>query len=153
VPRFSFLPVAALALALGTAAPARAELASWDQAKVTALARQLETEARSLEGAFGEQPQATTVQRRSYFRTKQDVRKVRLGAGQLAEVLEKGATQEETLPIYDDLMEDIRRVRDFAPHLFTTPVVMERASAVRRVLNQITPYYDPDAGPLRPAGR
>jgi hypothetical protein len=30
---------------------------------------------------------------------------------------------------------------------------MERASAARQVLNQITPYYDPDATPIRPAAR
>ena len=95
----------------------------------------------------------TGAQRRSYYRLKQDVREVRTGAIQLAGDLEKGATQEETLAIYEDLMEDIRRVRDFAPQLFTTRDVMERASAARQVLNQITPYYDPDAAPLRPAGR
>ena len=153
MPRFSILLVATLALAAGTATPARAELATWDQAKVSALAKQLETETRSLEDTFRKQPQATGAQRRSYYRLKQDVREVRNGATQLAGALDKGATQEETLPIYEDLMQDIRRVRDFAPQLFTTQDVMERAAAVRQVLNQITPYYDPDAAPLRPAAR
>jgi Mg2+ and Co2+ transporter CorA len=153
MPRVSLLLVATLALAAGTAAPARAELATWDQARVSALAKQLETEARSLEDAFRKQPQATGAQRRSYYRLKQDVRKVRSGAKQLAGALDEGATQEETLPMYEDLMQDVRRVRDFAPQLFTTRDVMERASAARQVLNQITPYYDPDAAPLRPAAR
>jgi hypothetical protein len=148
--RFSVLFVTTLALA-GT--PALAELAAWDQAKVSALAKQLETETKSLEDTFRKQPQATGPQRRSYYRLKQDVRKVRHAAQQLAGMLDKGATQEETLPIYEDLMQDVRRVRDFAPQLFITSDVMERASAVRQVLNQITPYYDPDAAPLRPAGR
>jgi hypothetical protein len=152
VPRLSLLLVT-LTLSAGTVTPARAELATWDQAKVTALAKQLETETRSLEDTFRKQPQATAAQRRSYYRLKQDVREVRTGAKQLAGALDKGATQEETLPIYEDLMQDIRRVRDFAPQLFTTSDVMDRASGVRQVLNQITPYYDPDAAPLRPASR
>ena len=151
--RFSLLLATTLALTAGSAAPARAQLATWDAAKVGALAKQLDTAARSLEDAFRKQPQATDAQRMSYYRAKQDVRKVRSGAEQLAEALGKGASREETLPIYEDLMQDVVRVRDFAPHLFTTPDVMERASAARQVLNQITPYYDPDAGPLRPAGR
>ena len=153
MPRFSLLLAMTLALAAATAAPARAELATWDQAKVSALAEQLEKETKSLEDAFRKQPQATGAQRRSYYRLKQDVRKVRSAAEQLAGAVEKGATQEETLPIYEDLMQDVRRVRDFAPQLFTTRDVMDRASAARQVLNQITPYYDPDATPLRPAAR
>jgi hypothetical protein len=148
--RFSVLLVTTLALA-GT--PALAELAAWDQAKVSALAQQLETETKSLEDAFRKQPQATGAQRRSYYRLKEDVRTVRSAAKHLAGALDKGATQEETLPIYEDLMQDVRRVRDFAPQLFTTRDVMDRAAAARQVLNQITPYYDPDAEPLRPAGR
>ena len=118
--RFFLVALMTLALAAGLAFPAGADLASWDQAKVSALAKQLESATKSLYDTFSKQPQAGAAQRRAYYRLRQDVRTARNGATQLAEALAKGAGQEETLPIYDDLMQDVRRARDIAPQAFTT---------------------------------
>jgi hypothetical protein len=153
MPRFFLVPVVAVALAAGLTLPARAELASWDPAKVSALAKQLQSATQSLYDTFSKQPQASAAQRKGYYRLKQDVRAARNGAKQLAGTLAKGAGQEETLPIYDDLMQDVRRARDIAPQVFTTRDVQQRASEVRGLLNQLAPYYDPDAAPLQPVTR
>jgi hypothetical protein len=147
------LLVTTLALANGWALSARAELASWDQAKVSALAKQLEGETQSLYEAFNKQPQAAAAQRTAYYRLKEDVRAARNRAKQLAGALAKGAGRDETHPIYDDLLHGVRRAREIAPQVFTGRDVQERASAVRRSLNQLAPYYDPDAPPLQAVTR
>jgi hypothetical protein len=143
------------ALVIGYAAPARAELAAWDQARVTALAQELVTNAKALYDSFYKQPapQAASGQGQDYRRLKQEVRRVRTEARQLADALAKGEGQEDTLPIYEHLMEVVRSARDSARRVFTTQDVQNRASEVRQVLNQLAPYYDPDAQPLQPATR
>jgi hypothetical protein len=48
-----------------------------------------------------------------------DVRRLRREAKQLREARAGGAGQEETLPIYEDLMQAVRRARTDAAHAFT----------------------------------
>ena len=144
------LALALLALGLGAAAPARAELQKWDAAKVTALAEQLKAATQDLYDTFYKQPKVGAGQARPYYRLKQDVRHLRSEARSLAASLAKGAGQEETLPIYDDLMQVVRRARDDSREVFTTHDVQDKAAAVRALLNQLSPYYDPDAVPLQP---
>ena len=144
----------ALALLLaGVAVSAHAELQTWDAAKVGALAAQLQTATRDLYDTFYKQPKVGAGQARAYYRLKQDVRHLRSEAKALAGALEKSASQAETLPMYEDLMQVVRRAREDAQHVFTTRDVQEKASAVRVLLNQLSPYYDPDAAPLQPATR
>jgi len=47
----------------------------------------------------------------------------------------------------------LRDARRDAQQVFSTVDVQQKATAVRVVLNQISPYYDPDAVPLAPATR
>jgi hypothetical protein len=141
------------ALVSGAAAPADAELHPWDAAKVTGLARQLQTVTQDLYDTFYKQPKVGAGQSRPYYRLKQDVRHLRSEAKALASALEKGGGQEETLPIYEDLMQAVRRARQDAREVFTTKDVEQKASAVRALLNQLSPYYDPDAVPLQPLPR
>jgi hypothetical protein len=143
------------ALVIGYAVPARAELAAWDQAKVTALAKELVTNAKALYDTFYKQPtpQVGSGQGQDYRRLKQEVRRVRTEARELADTLAKGEGREDTLPIYEHLMVVVRSARDSARRVFTTQDVQNRASEVRQVLNQLSPYYDPDAQPLQPATR
>ncbi len=145
----------ALAVGTGWAGTARAELAAWDQAKVTALAKELETNAKALYDTFYKQPvpQAGSGQGQDYRRLKQEVRRVQSEARALSDALAKGERQEDTLPIYENLMEVVRSARDSSRRVFTTQDVQNRASAVRQVLNQLSPYYDPDAQPLQPVAR
>jgi hypothetical protein len=140
-------------LLAGIAISAHAELQKWDAAKVGALAAQLQTATRDLYDTFYKQPKVGAGQSRPYYRLKQDVRHLRSEAKALAGALEKGAGQAETLPIYEDLMQVVRRAREDAQQVFTTRDVQEKASVVRGLVNQLSPYYDPDATPLQPATR
>lgn len=143
------------ALVTGLSATARAELAAWDQAKVTALAKQLEEGSKALYDTFYKQPPPNIGSGHSqdYRRLKQEVRRVKSEARELASALEKGEGREDTQPIYDQLMEIVRSARDNARRVFTTQDVQARASEVRQTLNQLAPYYDPDAAPLQPLTR
>jgi hypothetical protein len=150
----------AIALALSCAGillagAARAELAAWDQAKVTALAKDLETTSVALYDTFYKQPTPTvgSGQSRAYQRLKQEVRRIRSEARELGGALGKGEGQEATAPIYENLMQVVRDAREDARQVFTGADVADKASAVRSVLNQLGPYYDPDFQALQPATR
>jgi hypothetical protein len=143
----------ALAMALLLAAPgSRADLAAWEQAKVAALAKELEGAAHALYDTFIKMPAPGVGSMKShvYYRLKQEVRLLRVEARELAGSLEKGEGREQTLPIYDHLMQLVRIARDDAAKTFNTQDVGKRAAAVRGVLNQLGPYYDPDFQALAP---
>jgi hypothetical protein len=143
------------ALLIGHSAPVRAELAAWDQAKVATLAKQLEEKSKTLYDTFYKQPPPSIGSGHSqdYRRLKQEVRRIKSEARELASALEKGDGREDTLPIYESLMEIVRSARDNARRVFTTQDVQSRAGELRQVLNQLSPYYDPDATPLQPLNR
>jgi hypothetical protein len=145
----------ACALVVGHSATARAELAAWDQSKVAALARQLEEKSKTLYDTFYKQPPPNIGSGHSqdYRRLKQEVRRIKSEARELAAALEKGEGREDTQPIYEQLMEIVRSARDNARRVFTTQDVQARAGEVRQLLNQLSPYYDPDAVPLQPFTR
>jgi hypothetical protein len=142
-----------LAIMLILSAPgSRAELAVWDQDEVTALANELETATHALHDTLIKRPPPTvgSMQSQAYYRLKQEVRVLRVEARELAASLEKGEGREQTLPIYDHLMQLVRIARDDAAKTFNTQDVGERAAAVRGVLNRLGPYYDPDFPTLAP---
>jgi hypothetical protein len=146
-----FLAALLLVVALPIAS-ARAELAKWDQAKVSDLGNQLSDAAKNLQDTFYKQPPATlgSGQSRDYQRLKQTLRRLRQEVDQLKGDLAKGAGQEETLPEYEDLMIAVRDAREIASRLFVVQDMKDAASKTRAVLNQLAPYYDPDAVPLQP---
>ena len=142
--------VSALALAL-LAASAAAELAPWDQARVTALAAQLVPAASELYDAFYKQPPppSTPRSRRDYERLKREIRHIRTQARGLAADLERGEGREQTLAPYQSLMTSVRWARERARSVFTTKDVEERAAALGRILGELAPYYDSEAPDLR----
>ena len=142
-----------LALALAGATPAQAELAAWDAEKVGALATELREASKQLYDAFYKQPKLGVGRKRDYHRLQQDVRRIRNESRQLSDSLAKGAGHDETLPIYEDLMQYVRRARTTATQVFTTEDVAAKAAEARRLLNALAPYYDPDAVPLQPVKR
>jgi hypothetical protein len=131
---------------------ARGELAAWDQTQVTALAKQLTTGTDALYDTFVKQPPPNlgSMQSHSYHRLKQMVRLLRSEARELASSLEKGEGREQTLPLYENLMQLTRSARDEAARVFVAHDVGERAATVRGVLNRLGPYYDPDFPTLAP---
>ena len=153
VSRMLFTRFLTIAIVGALAAPAHADIAAWDQANVTALARQLDAASKALYDTFFKQPKPTTVQSKQFYRLREDVRLIRNDARALARALEKGAGRDETQPKYDDLMQNVRRAQDNAAKVFTSKDLKDRASGARAVLNQLTPYYDADAKPLEPVTR
>jgi hypothetical protein len=153
--RSTAVAAAALCVVLGASAPATAALMTWDQAKVTALAKELAAATQDLYDTFYKQPVpgAGSMQSRGYQRLKQKTRVIRMESQSLANALEKGESREETLPIYESLMEMVRAAREDAEGVFTTMDVNEKATRARTILNQLSPYYDPDAVPLAPVAR
>jgi hypothetical protein len=137
----------ALVLALALAAPSAADLAPWDGERAAGLARQLVAATGELYDAFFKQPRppATPRSTRDYDRLKRDIRRIRNQARGLAADLERGEGREQTLPAFESLMTTVRWARERARSVFTTQDVAERAAAVRRLLDQLAPYYDPDA--------
>ena len=154
--RTRLLLVAATACGvLAASAPAGADLAKWDQAKVSDLAKQLADATQALNDTFYLQPPPGrgSMQSRAYQELRQKIRMIRLEAGALSASLAKGEGHEETLPSYESLMQMVRDARRDAQQVFSTVDVQQKATAVRVILNQISPYYDPDAVPLAPATR
>jgi hypothetical protein len=147
--------VLAIALAVSLAAPAYAELTPWDQAKVTALGKQLNQAANDLYSTFYKAPPPGGVsgQANDYRKLKQTMRRIQSEARELDGALAKGDGREDTVHIYENLMELVRDARDDVQRVFTTKDVQDRATAMRQLLNQIAPYYDADAQPLQPVMR
>ena len=131
---------------------ARGELSAWDQAQVTALAKELATATDSLYDTFIKQPTPTlgSMQTEAYYKLKQLVRLLRAEARHFASSLENGEGREQTLPIYENLMQLTHSARDEAGKVFVAHDVGDRAGAVRGVLNRLGPYYDPDFPTLAP---
>jgi hypothetical protein len=146
--------LAAVSLSL-VAGRAGAELAAWDQTKVTGIAKQLEAAAKDLYDTFYKQPVPTvgSGQARAYQRLKQKIRGIRTKTSQLARDLEKGKGREATQPAYADLMELVRSARDDARKAFTTQDVEQKAAVARDQLNELGPYYDPNYEALKPVTR
>jgi len=145
--------VTACLLVLAQSAPA--ELAPWDQAKVTGLAKQFESATAELSRSFRKQPspQRGAPQSVPFWKLNQEVRQLRREARSLSRALQRGADRDETLPSYDSLMQTVRSAQDNARRVFTVTDVSDRATAARDILNQMTPFYDPNAVPLQPVGR
>ena len=88
------LAIAALLLAPS----ARAELAAWDQAKVTGLAKELETATDALYETFRQQPPPNlgSMQSESYYRLKQLVRRSTAQVDVFVKSLEEGEGRDQT---------------------------------------------------------
>jgi len=124
-----------------------AELAKWDQERVTALGAELKEACDALYETFLKEPEKTvgSGQARDYYRLRQIVRRLKGDARQLSSALAKGEGYDQTLPIYESLMVMVRDARETAKRTFTSNYVLDKASAVGDVLRRIAPYYDPKA--------
>jgi len=139
--------------ALLLAPSARAELAAWDQGKVTGLAKDLVKATDALHEAFIQQsPPANpgSTQSEAYYRLRFSVWMIHSEASILLTSLENGDAREPTQWVYDNLMSHTRSARSEAQRASVAKEVGERAGAVRGVLNRLGPYYDPDFQTIAP---
>jgi hypothetical protein len=146
-----------LALALGllcaSLGAASAGVQAWDPEKVKTLAEQLRVATNELYDAFYKQPVLGVAQNKVYYRLKQDIRSLRIEARHLSDALAQGAGRDETLPIWQDLMQRVRRAIEHGESVYTTQDVDQKAEAARAILDQLAPYYEPDAAATEPATR
>ena len=131
---------------------AQGELAAWDQAQVTALAKELTATTDALYDTFIEQPRPRfkTIRSYSYYELKHAVWRLQVVARELVASLEKGEGREQTLAIYQNLMQLTYSARSDAAKVFVPEDVGQRAAAVRGMLNRLGPYYDRDFLTLSP---
>ena len=124
-----------------------AELAQWDQERVTAIAAELTKACDSLYDTFQKEPERTlgSGQFKDFYRLRQLIRRIKSEARQLSSALAQGEGYDQTLPIYDNLMAMVRDAREVSKRTFTSSFVLDKASAAGDVLQQMAPYYDPTA--------
>jgi hypothetical protein len=100
-----------LVTALLGASDARADVATWDQAKVTAAAEELSQAATALRSGLRSKPPLTLGQpgRRAFFSLREEAQVIASTARRLHQALEGGAGMEETYPTFRRLVRSGRR--------------------------------------------
>jgi hypothetical protein len=138
---------ALIGIALLLPIAAKAQLATWSQERVAQLATELKQKTDHLYDVFYKQPVPTigSSQARSYLELKQEMRRIRNEARHLHDSLAKGQGYEETLPIYNNLMEKVRDAQEDARRVFTSDELIGAATAAGDVMRRIAPYYDATA--------
>jgi hypothetical protein len=144
----SLVVVGVLALGAFAARDASALAKSpWDQAKVTAIAKEFADSATAVEDIVRKEP-AVAAQAQEYWRLRQQLRRIKNESRELATELGAGKGHDETVGIYENLLSEILYARDSAQRLYLTGSVNDRIKAARAVLEKLAPYYD--ARPLPP---
>jgi hypothetical protein len=130
------------------AAPSPAGATEWNQEEVTAVAAKLEQATRELYDSFYKQPTQGigSGQARAYQELKQQLRRVRQESRHLAASLTNGEGHDETLPIYRNLMEEVRDAQENARRVFSTGPVIEKANVAREALVKLSSYYTTGEG-------
>ena len=135
----------ALCFALA-AVPAAAELAKWDQAKVTALATQLVKATDALYTTVYKEPgfagTGAGIEQGSYD-LRHTVRRVGEEARHLDAELKAGKGHAATVGAWKQMMQLVRDARVNFRESFTPGDLEKRMAAVEDLLRQLTPYYDP----------
>ncbi len=140
-----------LALALGAAAclsaPATAELASWDQARVTGIAQQLAAACDGFDQAVQRQPGGTlgSGSAGEVFGMQDESRMLREQSLALADHLKAGKGHDETRNEYRSLKEVVDDIAEEAQRSPLDEPTMDAWAKITDLLRQIAPYYDPKA--------
>ena len=126
-----------------SAAPAAAELATWDQTRVTGLAQQLAQACDAWEQAVREQPGAGAEA--SEFGLGMKARGLQEQSQALAGHLAKGEGHDETRNYYRSLKELIDDTEEMAQRSELDEPTMDAWAKVDDLQRQVAPYYDPKA--------
>jgi hypothetical protein len=136
---------AAFLLAAGAA---HAELAKWDQQRVTKYAQELSTATEDLRRALEKLPiQQFATQQRAFYQVRDTIRMLDRAANGLAEALASGEGMEATYPRFkrilllrDDAVEQGRRA-DIPND------VMDKVTPAGSALIKLRPYYEEEPPP------
>lgn len=122
---------------------ALAELAKWDQTRVTNMAKELVDKVQGVADALRQGPQSNigSGQSASFYRFKQEVRRIRIEAKHLHSQLADGKSREETMPVFEDLVSMRNSAGSEARRLFMPDQTLAAITSAGDVLNRIRPYY------------
>ncbi|MGH0037305.1 MAG: hypothetical protein ACQGVK_19950 [Myxococcota bacterium] len=136
------------ALSMLAAVTVHAQLAAWDQERVTAAAHDFSQSAGKVYSELYRNQVTYTIgsgQSKDYQRLRDKVRVIRSEARRLTRQLEKGKGRDATLPIYERMMVDVRDAREIARRLNLGEALLNKIGAAGDALRRLGPYYDPKA--------
>jgi hypothetical protein len=145
---FGSAALVATLVATLVAAPAGADLAKWDQARVTGIAQQLAAACDAWEEAVRGQPDGARLgsgDAEDYLEMQQRSRFLREQSASLAAHLKDGKGREQTVHSYQALKEGVDDTEEAARRAFLAGPSLDAWSTVADLLRQIAPYYDPKA--------
>ncbi len=118
------------------------EPVKWDQARVTQLAKDLNTAVDEAVQAVRKSPmQQQIAQRQSWYDMRESLRLLENTTGHLQSELQKGASQEETLSTFNRI-ETLRRDAEETGRKSMLPAtVMDALVKAGALHNQMRPYY------------
>ena len=138
----------ALAFAACLSIPAGADLAQWDQARVTGIAQQLAAACEAWEKAVREQPgggELGSGDARDFLVMQQRSRFLREQSASLARHLQDGKGHDQTVHSYQALKEGADDTEEAAQRASLAEPTLDAWAKVSDLLRQIAPYYDPKA--------
>ncbi len=136
-----------LAVTLAGASDVRADLAKWDQAKVTAVAEELAQATATLGAGLRSKPPPTLGQpgRRAFWALTDEVRGLGATARRLQRALADGAGMEETYPTFQRLVRSGRRAVREVRRIDLGETTLANIDAVADGIRKLRPYYEPGA--------
>ena len=148
----TFGPRTAVALAL-LAVPlaVRAELAKWDQTRVTAIAAEL-AEAVSKASLEVDKQKGSRVdvgKERAYYEFREDMRLAKNTSRHLAKELEGGHNREETYPTFKRLKTLRNDAAENARRADMPDSTVATISAAGELLLRLRPYYEEEPAPKK----
>jgi|GEM_PF-1476787 len=142
-------PALAALLALGIPTSAAAELAKWDQKRVSAIATEL-ADAVGKAAVEVEKSKGSRVdvgKERAYYELREDVRLAKNTARHLAKELQAGKTREETYPAYRRLATLRNDAAENARRAVMPDATVESIVAAGALMNRLRPYYEEEPAP------
>jgi hypothetical protein len=139
--------LAAFATSL-VALPALADLAAWDQARATSIAKQLADASDAFEQAVRKEPELGRVGSGSAeagMRLGQQARVLKEQSASLAGHLEKGKGHDDTKNHWRSMKEVTDDVTEEAQKSELSEPTLDAWSKVADLTRQLAPYYDPKA--------
>jgi hypothetical protein len=132
--------------ALAAVGAAEAQLAEWNQDRVSAIAKEFAEKAGAVYTEVYRNQVTNTIgsgQSKDYARLKDKARLIRSESRRLARQLDKGKDRVETQPSYERMMVEIRDAREIARRLNLGEPLLNKIGAAGDALRRLSPYYDP----------
>jgi hypothetical protein len=135
-----------MTIGLLSASDARADLAEWDQAKVTAVAEELEQATVSLRNGLRAKPPRTLGQsgRRAFWSLQEEARVLASTSRRLQRTLANGAGMEESYPTFRRLLRSGRRAKREMRRIDLGAATLTRVEAVADGIRKLRPFYEPE---------